>query len=104
MTTSETVAIIAIVLFYIVVAFIVSAFAYKELNENQPYMFFAQDKTVHKDDIEYLKTHKSLIAFIIGALWMLAFVFKLGSDIGGWIYEDIIIKGNDENRIASWFV
>lgn len=104
MGLSETIAIILVLLFYTMVAFLVGNAVRNSLDNHPAYMFFADDKIVHNDDIVFLRDKDTLISFTIGALWIFAIVFKLGSDIGGWIYEDLIIKGNEEDRIASWFV
>ena len=53
---------------------------------------------------EDLEWNKEAILFVFSIIWPVSWFFFLGRIIGDSIYDKKIIKQNEEDRIAAWFV
>jgi len=55
-------------------------------------------------DKEYLFMRKEEISICIGIFWMYYLAFSVWAEVGRDFYDEIIIKNNEEDRIAAWVV
>lgn len=58
----------------------------------------------HDNEVRSVERYKNQLALIMAITWPVSWFFLCGCSIGSEIYTRKIIKGNEEIRIAAWFV
>lgn len=105
MINSEIIGLCLILCLYI----LIGAIAYANIKKSLEYgdgalHVFDGSKIVSQQNVEYLKTNANGIAILAGFLWIFFAAFSTWYDIGGMIYDNVIIGKDEKSRIASWFV
>lgn len=95
----EIIATIVFLVIYIVFGIKIGILAFEFLNN-----ISANFTLITIKNHEFIRNCASPISFAIGVSWLMVVFFFFGAKIGNTFYKKIIIKGNEEKRIASWFV
>lgn len=103
MSNSEIIAYILLLATYIVVALLRKRYISDNICCRRNYMF-KDDNVVSVDNENYVVYNRREVSFTYAFLWIFIEPFKLGKELGKLIYDNFIIKNNEENRIASWFI
>lgn len=96
---TEIVAIVFFLVCYIIVGIFIAKFIYEKI-DNEPYI--CEITTFGNQN--FIRSHPGELAFATGVSWLLLCFFTIGIAVSYTFYEKFIIKGDEENRIASWFV
>lgn len=103
MNTTEIVVLVLLVILYIGIGEFVRNVAYNNFN-TYPGDMFRGEKIVYMPNYRFVASNSRLLSIVCGLLWVFLLAFNKGSELGEWIYDDLIIKGNEEDRIAPWVV
>jgi len=102
MTDTETLALLFLLIIYTFVGIIMGNLAYKKIYETDGAL--SKYHIYTEDDKEYLYFRREEIAIYIGVFWMYYLAFSVWAEVGRDFYDEIIIKNNEEDRIAAWVV
>jgi hypothetical protein len=58
----------------------------------------------YRDEISAIKYNKEALCVVTAITWPITWAFIVGCSLGYEIHKNMIIKNNEEIRIASWFV
>jgi hypothetical protein len=102
MTDTEILALIFLLVIYASVGVIIGNIAYKKMENydgalSKYHIYTEQDK-------EYVFLRREGLAMCVGILWMYYLAFSVWAEVGRDFYDEIIIKNNEEDRIAAWVV
>lgn len=103
MTDSELIGMLIAIILYIIVGIKFTISVFNAIDKNGMAVFNC-DNVVYEDNIDFIEEKAGTLSFIVGALWPFFTIFACWSEIGRHVYEDIIIDGDEESRIASWVV
>ena len=103
MIDSNLIAVIVIIGLYLIVGVRISTLVYNAINR-KGIAAFDGSKVVSLENIYFVEEKAGTLCFIVGALWIFFVVFSCWAEVGRRVYEDIIIDGDEESRIASWVV
>ena len=103
MNTTEIVVLVLLVILYIGIGTFTKNVAYNNFNA-YPCDMFSGEKIIYMPNCRFVTYNSRLLSIVCGLLWVFLLAFNKGSELGEWIYDDLIIKGNEEDRIAPWVV
>ena len=103
MIDSQLIAIGIIVILYMIVGVRITSMVYNAINRHGEAAFDGS-KIVSEDNIYFVEEKAGALSFIVGALWIFFVVFSCWAEVGRRVYEDIIIDGDEESRLASWVI
>ena len=103
MNTTEIVVLVLLAILYIGIGTFTKNVVYKNF-DTYPGDMFRGEKIIYMPNCRFMANNARSLAMIYGLLWVFILAFQKGAEMGEWIYEDLIIKGNEEDRIAPWVV
>ena len=103
MNTTEIVVLVLLVILYIGIGEFARSVAYNNI-DTYPGDMFRGEKIVYVPNYRFVVRNSRLLSIVCGLLWVFLLAFNKGRELGEWIYDDLIIKGNEEDRIAPWVV
>lgn len=105
MNISEIVALVLMIIVYIIIG--VSRMNYMRDHYFCSYgekYFTEHEKVMHRDNLHFMSSNVAFMSAIYGMLFPFICAFKYGKYVGSEVYNRLIIKEDEEDRIASWFV
>jgi hypothetical protein len=102
MIDAEVLALLFLLIIYAFVGIIMGNLAYKKICKTDGVL--SKYHIYTEDDKEYLFLSRDEIAICIGVLWVYYLAFSIWAEVGRDFYDEIIIKNNEEDRIAAWVV
>jgi hypothetical protein len=102
MTDTEALALIFLLIIYAFIGIIMGNLAYKKLRNFD--VALSNYHIYTEENMEYVFLRREGLAICIGIFWLFYLAFSVWAEVGRDFYNEVIIKNNEEDRIAAWVV